>query len=64
MLLKLAPGLYQFRVRWVDGTVYESYLPLSCERRISTRHRRSHRVVGQPPPHVKDLTWLYSLSPF
>ncbi len=31
-LLSLAPGLYQFRITWVDGVVYESYLSLQCDK--------------------------------
>ncbi|MBK8247515.1 MAG: hypothetical protein IPK85_08985 [Gemmatimonadetes bacterium] len=30
--VRLPPGLYQFRIRWSDATITESYVDLSCER--------------------------------
>jgi hypothetical protein len=42
----LTPGLYQFRVRWRDGTTYESYVLLACDQRISENRCSTHRSSG------------------
>ena len=45
-IFDLAPGLYQFRIRWQDGTVYESYLSLTCDRVISDKRCETYRFFG------------------
>ncbi len=29
-----APGIYQYRITWTDGTVYESYVSMRCDPRL------------------------------
>lgn len=46
-LLYLAPGLYQFRATWTDGTTYESYLSLRCEGMTFERPCSVYRYLGR-----------------
>lgn len=45
-ILYLPPGLYQFRITWTDGTTYESYLSLRCDRPVSGSSCQVHRFFG------------------
>ena len=44
--IDLVPGLYQFRIRWRDGTVYESYVSLACGQQMSEKRCVTHRSFG------------------
>jgi len=44
--LYLPPGLYQFRITWTDGTIYESYLSLRCDRPVADPPCQVFRFFG------------------
>jgi hypothetical protein len=45
-LLYLTRGLYQFRITWTDGTTYESYVSLRCEKAFSNSPCQVFRYFG------------------
>lgn len=44
----LPPALYQFRITYSDGTRYESYASIRCQRQSADGHCQQHRSFIKP----------------